>query len=511
MLLDLEALHSNNSRARNPKKTRRSGPSRRLAIASDSEQSTNLDSGSEPAIDHDGKRALTTGPIEDYQEGISDDHQEDSSSAGSDSSTETSYSSSSGSSACSTDPHGPELLPFQVGGKLYQLVFFAHQKLKNRSWVALWKNLHEVDKIICSSSIKKLRSFGIILPILARLIDKIEFLVTQDLLLKSKAHRHSLSADNAKALSVLIQKWPKFLQKERIVAIREIVEQHNKPQVIAGVLDDPTDHVLFEIELVLLGLSSKISLAKLSLTSVPPAILELSSIVGWYLKFGSIQWRDGHSNSSQTDDVKLILSTIKCLDLSSNQIHSLPSRLPYILSGLKVLTLTNNPIVALPVTSIRWRALRRLKLSRRTIRRPTSRTLVRLALSSSPSPPTLVECCLKRLKSCLPITPNLPPHLFNALVKGHQCQSCSRFLWPSACPLYESFEFENLTDQRWHRVILGPSFFCMTCITLHFTCPQAELDDMCCQCFVCSLWDGPVLSLSQQPSSWCRSFEMINR
>ncbi|KAH9442744.1 hypothetical protein Pst134EA_031592 [Puccinia striiformis f. sp. tritici] len=125
---------------------------------------------------------------------------------------------------------------------------------------------------------------------LSRVFADIERLVIHEPLMSSKVYRQGLDRDEAKALSVMQQKWPKLWKQEMNVNFQKLIQQHldHMPRTIAGVYDSPTRIVLDCLERILLRLSSRIGLSNLRLTVLPAALLDLEAVTSWYLSFGPI-------------------------------------------------------------------------------------------------------------------------------------------------------------------------------------------------------------------------------
>lgn len=82
--------------------------------------------------------------------------------------------------------------------------------------------------------------------------------------------------------------------------------------MISGSLDLATSHLLAFIEsILLLGSPRKLSLARLGLTCLPRALIELEAVLAWYLRF------DEPLSFGRTGE---LLRSIKSLDLSRNNL-----------------------------------------------------------------------------------------------------------------------------------------------------------------------------------------------
>ncbi|POV97571.1 hypothetical protein PSTT_14967, partial [Puccinia striiformis] len=234
----------------------------------------------------------------------------------------------------------------------------------------------------------------------ARVFADIERLVIHEPLMSSKVYRQGLDRDEAKALSVMQQKWPKLWKQEMNVNFQKLIQQHldHMPRTIAGVYDSPTRIVLDCLERILLRLSSRIGLSNLRLTVLPAALLDLEAVTSWYLSFGPIFCPPANRPihlppAGQDSDAKL---EVKSLDLSGNKLTELPHRLPSVLPGLQKLKLSGNPLRYLPASVRHWEQLKRLRVDP-PMRRPTGRRRLAHILARASDPPTLVESCMSRL------------------------------------------------------------------------------------------------------------------
>lgn len=386
-------------------------------------------------------------------------------------------------------------------------------------WALLWEAIQELERLIIRFySFDRLNSLGIILPILSRLFDDIDRRVIKNSTFGSKPYRRLLNRDQAKALNVLVQKWPKLWAAEMNVHFHQIILKHSdhKPIVLLNGDDRTTSELLNSLEPILLRQSRRLSLSGLGLVKVPRCLLEIGSIVDWYLGFGSIfSQNHHHSSPSEALERGWTLGTIEILDLSFNKLTGLPESLPEILPQLKFLNLSDNPIAYLPPSSMdRWSELRKIKIDRPMRRRPNADRLLQRLMTFDPSsgvrsqverPPSLVECCLKRIKdhfddqskaSKTPIHRHhlcrrLPNHLQRALRKGRSCRSCQRFLWPSTTrAVFQRVYLRTdhpLGFPRHRSFILGPSFFCPTCLPLHLTSrPTSTRPTLLCRCPTCT-------------------------
>ncbi|POW13212.1 hypothetical protein PSTT_03909 [Puccinia striiformis] len=201
--------------------------------------------------------------------------------------------------------------------RIVELILDTRQALESSLWGPLWRNVQELDKWLSRShSSDRLKSLGLLLPMLcmsssfpltvgahdrvtnwheclsclfgyrflgktARVFADIERLVIHEPLMSSKVYRQGLDRDEAKALSVMQQKWPKLWKQE-------MNHLDHMPRTIAGVYDSPTRIVLDCLERILLRLSSRIGLSNLRLTVLPAALLDLEAVTSWYLSFGPI-------------------------------------------------------------------------------------------------------------------------------------------------------------------------------------------------------------------------------
>lgn len=315
------------------------------------------------------------------------------------------------------------------------------------------------------------------------MFDDLDRLVIHEPTVSSKVYRQGLDRDEAKALSVIQQKWPKLSRQDIIVYLLKIIQRHpaDQPRTIANVHDPATRTVLDFLERVLLRVSSRMALSGMRLLEVPAAILDMEAITTWYLSFGPIfspssSLPPSFSLSDQTRDT---LIGVKFLDLSGNNLKEIPPRLPAIFPGLQKLDLSGNPLGCLPASSPEWVELTRLKLDP-PMRLRTSRARLDRILAGAWEPPTLVESCLSRLIESLrpagsPAVPDprrpLPAHLSHALAKGRLCDHCRRFRWPAQKALYLPARFHFLVRgfNRHISILLGPSFLCPACLALHYT------------------------------------------
>jgi len=310
--------------------------------------------------------------------------------------------------------------------------------------------------------------------------------------MSSKVYRQGLDRDEAKALSVMQQKWPKLSRQEMSVDLHKIIQRHpaDKPRTIANVHDPATRTALDCLERVLLRVSSRMTLSGMRLLEVPAAILDMEAITTWYLSFGPIFSPSSSlpPSFSLSDQSRDTLIGVKFLDLSENNLKEIPGRLPAVFSGLQKLDLSGNPLGCLPASSLEWVELTRLKLDP-PIRRRTSRARRRRILAGAQEPPTLVESCLSRLIESLrsagsPAVPDprrpLPAHLSRALAKGRLCDQCRRFRWTAQKALYLPARFYFLVRgfNRHLSILLGPSFLCSACLALRYThSPPTNYDD----------------------------------
>ncbi|POW04121.1 hypothetical protein PSHT_11365, partial [Puccinia striiformis] len=199
--------------------------------------------------------------------------------------------------------------------RIVELILDTRQALESSLWGPLWRNVQELDKWLSRShSSDRLKSLGLLLPMLcmsssfpltvgahdrvtnwheclsclfgyrflgktARVFADIERLVIHEPLMSSKVYRQGLDRDEAKALSVMQQKWPKLWKQEMNVNFQKLIQQHldHMPRTIAGVYDSPTRIVLDCLERILLRLSSRIGLSNLRLTVLPAALLDLEA------------------------------------------------------------------------------------------------------------------------------------------------------------------------------------------------------------------------------------------
>ncbi|KNF02741.1 hypothetical protein PSTG_04026 [Puccinia striiformis f. sp. tritici PST-78] len=285
--------------------------------------------------------------------------------------------------------------------RIVELILDTRQALESSLWGPLWRNVQELDKWLSRShSSDRLKSLGLLLPILSRVFADIERLVIHEPLMSSKVYRQGLDRDEAKALTVMQQKWPKLWKQEMNVNFQKLIQQHldHMPRTIAGVYDSPTRIVLDCLERILLRLSSRIGLSNLRLTVLPAALLDLEAVTSWYLSFGPIFCPPANRPihlppAGQDSDANL---EVKSLDLSGNKLTELPHRLPSVLPGLQKLKLSGNPLRYLPASVRHWEQLKRLRVDP-PMRRPTGRRRLAHILARASDPPTLVESCMSRL------------------------------------------------------------------------------------------------------------------
>ncbi|KAH9442463.1 hypothetical protein H4Q26_012737 [Puccinia striiformis f. sp. tritici PST-130] len=375
--------------------------------------------------------------------------------------------------------------------RIVELILDTRQALESSLWGPLWRNVQELDKWLSRShSSDRLKSLGLLLPMLSRVFADIERLVIHEPLMSSKVYRQGLDRDEAKALSVMQQKWPKLWKQEMNVNFQKLIQQHldHMPRTIAGVYDSPTRIVLDCLERILLRLSSRIGLSNLRLTVLPAALLDLEAVTSWYLSFGPIFCPPANRPihlppAGQDSDANL---EVKSLDLSGNKLTELPHRLPSVLPGLQKLKLSGNPLRYLPASVRHWEQLKRLRVDP-PMRRPTGRRRLAHILARASDPPTLVESCMSRLMESPAELDSpavhtgrspLPAHLARALQKGRLCDHCHRFRWPAQRDLYlpGRFLFVRRGFTNHISVLLGPVLLCPSCLLLHRITPTPPLD-----------------------------------
>ncbi|WAQ91695.1 hypothetical protein PtA15_15A86 [Puccinia triticina] len=353
---------------------------------------------------------------------------------------------------------------------------------KSLPWSSLWRCVQELDKWLNRfHSSNSFKSLGLLLPILSRWFDDLDHRI-HDPEINSKTYRQGLDRDEAKALAVMQQKWPKLRKQETNVDLCQIIEQHPVHMPIVGLCDLPTRAVLDSLERVLLGLSRRVALPGLKLTTLPAAVVNFKNVISWYLSFGPIF---GFSSSSPlrpslADRTRDIILGIKDLDLSRNSLTEIPRSLPLVLPGLCKLNLSGNPLGCLPASLCQWKLVK-LSVDPPT-RQPSGRQRLARILACASDPPTLVESCLSRLikspaRPGLPVVPApqppLPAHLSRALAKGRLCDNCHRFRWSAQKAIYlrapPDYAIRGFNGNRLkpHFLILGPSFLCPACLHLH--------------------------------------------
>ncbi|WAQ81334.1 hypothetical protein PtA15_1A674 [Puccinia triticina] len=158
----------------------------------------------------------------------------------------------------------------------------------------------------------------------------------------------------------------------------------------------------------------------------------------------------------------------------------IPRSLLLVFPGLCKLNLSGNPLGCLPASLCQWKLVK-LSVDPPT-RQPSGRQRLACILGCASDPPTLAESCLSRLiKSAarpgLPVVPApqhpLPAHLSRALAKGRLCDDCHRFRWSAQKAIYlrapPNYMIRGFNGNRLkpHSLILGPSFLCPACLSLH--------------------------------------------
>ncbi|PLW25781.1 hypothetical protein PCASD_22677 [Puccinia coronata f. sp. avenae] len=244
--------------------------------------------------------------------------------------------------------------------RLIELIIDARKALHTSRWSALWRSIQELVKWLNRAQLReRLKSLGLLLPILSRLFQDLDHLVIREPTMNSKVYRQRLERDEAKALSVMQQKWPKLWTQEMNLNFLDIIQRYSvdKPRTIAGVDDLPTRTILDCLERILLRLSHRFALSDMRLIQIPAALLDLEAIVAWYLLFGPIfssSSSSGPFSSLLSDPTKEVLLEIKFLDLSGNELTEIHPKLPSVLPGLQKLTLSGNPLGCLPASSCQW-------------------------------------------------------------------------------------------------------------------------------------------------------------
>ncbi|EHS62680.1 uncharacterized protein PGTG_21188 [Puccinia graminis f. sp. tritici CRL 75-36-700-3] len=369
------------------------------------------------------------------------------------------------------------VLLVRANKRLVELLLEGRHALECLPWSAIWRSVLELDKSLNRShSAGRLKSLGLFLPILSRLFDDLDRSIHAPSI-NSKAYRQGLDRHEAKALTVMQQKWPKLRKQEMHVELRTLIQQHSvpKPQTIVGAHDRPTRIVLDSLERVLLHLTHRLSLCNLRLAKLPAALLDAETITSWYTSFGPIF---GSSSSGPLPPEPLeglsadAMGRIKYLDVSRNELTEIPQRLTSVFPRLWKLNLTRNPLDCLPMSLREW-ARGRVRVDRLK-RRPTGRHRLGRIVAQGCAPPTLVESCLSRLIKAAVPTPDrgpLPPHLVAALARGRLCDHCRRFRWAAQKAIYLP---GHGSRQKNLPLVFGPSFLCPACLHLLSIRPPAS-------------------------------------
>ncbi|KAA1070741.1 hypothetical protein PGT21_022887 [Puccinia graminis f. sp. tritici] len=370
------------------------------------------------------------------------------------------------------------VLLVRANKRLVELLLEGRHALECLPWSAIWRSVLELDKSLNRShSAGRLKSLGLFLPILSRLFDDLDRSIHVPSI-NSKAYRQGLDRHEAKALTVMQQKWPKLRKQEMHVELRTLIQRHSvpKPQAIVGAHDRPTRIVLDSLERVLLHLTHRLPLCNLRLAKLPAALLDAETITSWYTSFGPIFGSSSSGPPLPPDPLERLsadaMGRIKYLDVSRNELTEIPQRLTSVFPQLWKLNLTRNPLDCLPMSLREW-ARGRVRVDRLK-RRPTGRHRLARIVAQGCAPPTLVESCLSRLIKAAVPTPDrgpLPPHLVAALARGRLCDHCRRFRWAAQKAIYlpgHGSRQKNLS------LVFGPSFLCPACLHLLSIRPPAS-------------------------------------
>ncbi|EGG06510.1 uncharacterized protein MELLADRAFT_71909 [Melampsora larici-populina 98AG31] len=349
-------------------------------------------------------------------------------------------SASTSSASASVSAQGPSFPGSRRRIKNALVVLSTRRAITNRAWNDLWNALQTLEVVLNQTPSSDL---GVFFPIYARISTDMEILL-ENIAVQDKDYRRGLSSSEAKALAILLQKWPKMVTEPRWGFVRQTVENVPKPIAIQTV-DRPTSQLLACLEaIILLGSPRKLSLARLGLDHLPLALLNLDEVVSWYLSFEGSPTPPGR--------LEEVLGSIKLLDLSRNQLTVLPNSLPCALPCLESLNLSHNPFLTIPTSLTRFRYLERLsnkgtrrrKSNVRSIWTEIGNKTQTEVTSSDEKVQSLVVNCIRRIQCSLKHgetvdLSSLAAHVRRAVTNGFDCESCGQFVGPSdrLSPIYE--------------------------------------------------------------------------
>ncbi|KAH9814123.1 hypothetical protein DFH28DRAFT_316741 [Melampsora americana] len=339
--------------------------------------------------------------------------------------------------------------------------------ITNRAWNDLWNASQTLEVVLNQTPSSDL---GVFLPIFARISTDLDMLLAATTV-QDKDYRRGLSSSEAKALAILLQKWPKMVAEPRWRFVRQTVENVPKPIAIETV-DRPTSQLLACLEaIILLGSPRKLSLARLGLDHLPLALLDLDEVVSWYLSFEGSPIPPGR--------LEEVIGSIKLLDLSRNQLAVLPNSLPYVLPYLESLNMSHNPFLTIPTSLTRFRHLERLSTKATRRRKSNVRSIwaeIEKKTQTEVTSPnekvqSLVVNCIRRIQRSLKCgetvdLSNLAGHVRRVVTNGFDCESCEQFVGPphGLAPLYErvkllspAISLSSSSDQGGGRDVSGSS------------------------------------------------------
>lgn len=129
-------------------------------------------------------------------------------------------SSSTSSASASVSAQGPSFPGSRRRIKNALAVLGTRRAITNRAWNDLWNALQTLEVVLNQTPSSDL---GVFLPIFARISTDMEILL-ENIAIQDKDYRRGLSSSEAKALAILLQKWPKMVAEPRWGFVRQTVE-----------------------------------------------------------------------------------------------------------------------------------------------------------------------------------------------------------------------------------------------------------------------------------------------